>query len=349
MRPRSGGKCRRAQGLPRVLTQPRTQYMSRVTEFETHRFSGEAPGPKLLVLGAVHGNETCGTRAIEQVLQDLESGALKLLSGELTLVPVTNPKAYDLGQRGVDRNLNRLLRHKPDPQDNEDEVANLLVPLLDEHEVLLDLHSFHTPGDPFALLGPEDNDGTLEPFTHQAAETDLILHLGPKRFVEGWMGVYEAGVAARKASARPSPEHLLDTEFGVGTTEYFRTQGGYGVTYECGYHDEAAAPGRGLYAILQTLKLLGMIDGAPEPPPEDFQILKLVDVVDRLDEGDTLVREFNSFDPIKKGDKIGTRADGTEVLADRDGYIVFPNPAADVYAEWYYYAVESDRVLTVSK
>lgn len=320
-----------------------------MTEFEIHRFSADAPGPKLLVLGAVHGNETCGTRAIEQVLEALASGDLELRSGCLTLVPVTNPKAYDLQQRGVDRNLNRLLQHKPDPRDYEDEVANLLVPLLDEHEVLLDLHSFHTPGDPFALLGPEDNEGDLEPFAHQGPETDLVLHLGPKRFVEGWMSVYEAGVAARKASARPAPEHLLSTDFGVGTTEYIRTKGGYGVTYECGYHEEAEAPARGLYAIMQSLKLLGMIEGRPDAPPEDVQILKLVDVVDRLDEADTLVRAFNSFDPMKRGDKIGTRADGTEVLADRDGYIVFPNPHADVYAEWYYYAVESDRRLDVGK
>ena len=38
-------------------------------------------GPRLLVLGAVHGNETCGPRAIEKVLADFDVEKLKLLRG----------------------------------------------------------------------------------------------------------------------------------------------------------------------------------------------------------------------------------------------------------------------------
>ncbi|XLM20406.1 succinylglutamate desuccinylase/aspartoacylase family protein, partial [Chromobacterium piscinae] len=62
--------------------------------------------------------------------------------GRLTLVPVANPLAYRLGQRGGERNLNRNLAPNPSPQDYEDHVANWLCPLLAEHDVLLDLHSF---------------------------------------------------------------------------------------------------------------------------------------------------------------------------------------------------------------
>ena len=315
------------------------------SKLESFRFQGDAPGPKLIVLGAVHGNETCGTKAIQSILEELKSGTLQIKSGTLTLVPVTNSEAYAQNRRGKDRNLNRLLGPKPEPQDYEDTVANALCPLLRDHDVLLDLHSFHTPGDPFALIGPTNNRGDLEPFEYQTQEAQLALHLGPKRFVEGWMSVYEAGVQQRRDSQQPSPEHLLSTDYGIGTTEYMRSQGGYAVTYECGYHDEAEAPKRGRYAIQQTLKLLGLIDGLPDAPPKDVELLKLVDVVDRFDEGDELVQSFQSFDPLQKGDKIGTRADGTEVFAERDGFIVFPNPTAEPYAEWYYFAVESDREL----
>ena len=313
------------------------------TQFQSFRFRGDASGPKLIVLGAVHGNETCGTEAIRAVLEELRSGVLKIKAGTVTFVPVTNPKAYDLRQRAVDRNLNRLLSPKTKPRDYEDTVANALCPLLREHDVLLDLHSFHTPGEPFALIGPENNQGPLEPFTRQAQETKLALHLGAKRFVEGWMEVYENGVRQRKASGQPSPEHLLSTDFGIGTTEYMRSHGGYGVTYECGQHDEAEAPQRAKHAIDQTLKLLGLIEGVPVPPPTDIELLKLVDVVDRLDEADRLIRDFNSFDRLRKGDKIGTRSTGVEAVAKTDGSIVFPNPAASVYAEWYYFAVRSSR------
>ncbi|MBM4225484.1 MAG: succinylglutamate desuccinylase, partial [Gammaproteobacteria bacterium] len=67
---------------------------------------GLAPGPRLLVLGAVHGNETCGTRAIERVLGGFERGARDLLRGSVTFVPITNPLAYRRGTRSGDRNLN---------------------------------------------------------------------------------------------------------------------------------------------------------------------------------------------------------------------------------------------------
>ncbi len=313
------------------------------TVLQSFTFRGDAHGPRLIVLGAVHGNETCGTEAIRAVLEELHRGAVKIKAGTLTLVPVTNPKAYDQRRRAVDRNLNRLLSPKAEPQDYEDTVANALCPLLREHDVLLDLHSFHTPGDPFALIGPENNQGNLEPFAHQEQETKLALHLGATRFVEGWMTVYENGVRQRKASNQPSPAHLLSTDYGIGTTEYMRSQGGYGITYECGQHDDAEAPRRAKYAIEQTLKLLGLIDGVPAPPPEYIELLKLVDVVDRLDERDTLVRNFNSFDRLQRGEKIGTRGLSAEVCAETDGCIVFPNPGARIYAEWYYFAVESDR------
>ena len=64
-----------------------------------HGITALAPGPRLLVLGAVHGNETCGSRAIERVLAEFDSGAIALQSGSVTFVPITNPLAYRNKQR----------------------------------------------------------------------------------------------------------------------------------------------------------------------------------------------------------------------------------------------------------
>ena len=130
-----------------------------------HRYAGLAPGPRLIVLGAVHGNEVCGAQAIARLIDELDNGKLRIERGTLTLVPIVNPLAHALGRRQGDRNLNRNLRPVAQPQDFEDRIANVLCPLLAEHEVLLDLHSFHTAGEPFAMLGPEDNAGKIEPFT----------------------------------------------------------------------------------------------------------------------------------------------------------------------------------------
>ncbi|MCA3176279.1 MAG: succinylglutamate desuccinylase/aspartoacylase family protein, partial [Burkholderiales bacterium] len=54
-----------------------------------HQVLGLAPGPQVLVLGAVHGNEICGTRAIERVLREIDDGSLKIERGSVTFIPVT--------------------------------------------------------------------------------------------------------------------------------------------------------------------------------------------------------------------------------------------------------------------
>ena len=67
-------------------------------------------GPRLVILGAVHGNETCGTAAIRRFAGELAAGEYTITRGTLTLVPVANPVAFALGRREGDRNLNRDFR-----------------------------------------------------------------------------------------------------------------------------------------------------------------------------------------------------------------------------------------------
>jgi len=313
-----------------------------------HGFKALAPGPRLLVLGAVHGNETCGTRAIERVLAEFDSGALVLQSGSVTFVPITNPLAYLKKQRMGDRNLNRNLYPNTQPQDYEDRIANVLCPLLAEHDVLLDLHSFHTVGEPFVMVGPKNNTGDLEPFAYAEQEQALALRVGPRRIVEGWLETYATGVKRRMERTLPGERAQLlstDPRYGVGTTEYMRTQGGYGITLECGQHDDPKAPDVGWHAIRQTLAHLKMVDSSAPAAIAGVQLLRLDEVVDKFHVGDQFSRAWASYDPVHKGDVIGTRHDGTTVLAPRDGYIVFPNPAAVAGNEWFYFAQASTRDL----
>lgn len=315
------------------------------TTLRVHQYAGLQPGPRLIILGAVHGNEVCGTRAIERLIAEIDSAALRIERGTLTLVPITNPLAYQRQQRQGDRNLNRNLRPNAEPQDFEDHIANALCPLLDAHEVLLDLHSFHTGGQPFVMLGPRDNAGALEPFAHAAEEARLAAHLGVNRVVEGWLDTYALGVARRRERHPDANPLLLDPAYGVGTTEYMRSRGGYGVTLECGQHEEANAPAVAYHAIRQTLALLGLVEAAPAAPPQDFEVLRLEDVIDLENPGDTFVREWRSFDPLKAGELIGHRHDGSAVRAEQDGFIVFPNPRALPGNEWFYFARRSARRL----
>ena len=315
-------------------------------QLRIHQFRSLRPGPKLIVLGAVHGTEFCGTRGIERVLRELDSGALKIVRGTVTFVPVTNPLAYQKGERNGERNLNRNLRPSDTPQDFEDRIANQLCPMLAQHDVLLDLHSFQAPAQPFAMLGPQNNAGTLEPFTRAAEEEALVRCLGPKRIVEGWLSAFAMGVQERLARTQPNERaQLLSTDplYGVGTTEYMRTQGGYSITLECGQHNDPQAPEVAYRAIRNTLAHLGLVDGPAPALNTDVELLRLTQVVDRFHADDAFSREWSSFDAVAAGSCIAVRHDGTPVVAQEDGYIVFPNPRAPAGNEWFYLAQRSAR------
>jgi len=303
------------------------------------------PGTRLVVLGAVHGDETCGTRAIERVVAELDAATLTLVKGRVTFVPVTNPLAYAGKRRAGDRNLNRKLQPTPDPREYEDHVANWLCPLLAKHEVLLDLHSFRAPGVPFVFIGPRDNGGPLEPFAQAASEEALALRLGVDRVVDGWLATYAAGTARRNelAAAHPGAVLDLDPAFGIGTTEYMRSVGGYAVTLECGQHEDPRAVEVAYRAIVNTLAHLRLIDAADPAPAAHVDALSLCEVVDKTDAADAFARPWQGFDRVAAGERIGTRADGTAIEAPFDGVIVFPNASALAGQEWFYLARESIR------
>jgi len=310
--------------------------------FQSVSFSGMAAGARLVVLGAVHGNETCGTRAIRRVIGEIESGQLALVAGSVTFVPVTNPLAYVRQQRMGDRNLNRNLVPTDDPVEFEDRIANWLCPLLAQHDALLDLHSFHTAGQPFVMLGPQDNQGSLEPFSRSAEETALALRLGVHRFVDGWLDTYATGVARRLAAGVSARE--ADVSYGVGTTEFMRAQGGIALTLECGQHDDPAAPDVAYRAILNMLAHLQLSPASQPETVTETEALRLYEVIDRAHADDQFASAWSSFDPVSQGELIGTRHNGSPVVADSAGYIVFPNPKAQVGQEWFYLAKPSKRV-----
>lgn len=293
-----------------------------------HTWAALAPGPSLVVLGAVHGNEVCGAHAIVRAIDDLTHGRLRLLRGRLTLVPVANPLAFAQATREGERNLNRRFLPQPDPQDYEDRITHQLAPLLAQHEVLLDLHSFHTPGDPFAMVGPRNNSGAREPFARAAEEMALARALGAQQVVEGWLEVYDRAAGLRG--------ELPDDE-GIGTNEYMRSQGGYAVTIECGQHEDPEAidvATRAIHGALAHLELAHV----PAPPRFAGPAARLKDVVLRESPADRLAQDWHSFDAVQAGDVIAHRADGTPVAAPYDGCVLFPHPEAEVGQELFYLA-----------
>jgi predicted deacylase len=305
---------------------------------ESVRFHGLDAGPKLLVLGAVHGNETCGPNAIARAIAECRSGTLNIRRGEVTFVPVANAKAHRQNTREGDRNLNRDLRERPQPADNEDRIGNRLCALLREHDVLLDIHSFTAPGEPFVFFGPEDNAGTLEPFRHARAEVAFAACLGAAVLIHGWLDIHVRLIAARERLNLP---RLSVTE-GFGTTEYMRFTGGYGVTLECGRHDDPASVEVGHAAIHNALAHLGLIDAAQPAVPRPA-VIHMAEMILCEQTGDRLEGTWRTGDRIAAGQIIARNADGTAVPCPHDAFAIFPNANAKPGESICYLGLPSSR------
>ena len=316
---------------------PSVQLAEVATPIEAVSFAGLQPGPKLLVTGAVHGNEICGPLAISRVIADCRSGKLAIRRGQVTFVPIVNMKAYRANTREGDRNLNRNLRERAKPSDNEDHVGNVLCKLLREHEVLLDIHSFRSRGAAFVFVGPEDNSGEIEPFRLSKQESEFALRLGPKIIMHGWMPTYTRSALERRRRGGEG-----DPAEGVGTTEFMRSVGGYGVTLECGQHSDPTAIDVAYNAILNALGHLGLIDARPAAAKVE-KAIEIVDAVLCDSTGDRLARDFVTGDAVSSGETIAIRADGVRLTAPSDGFVVFPNRNLRPMEEMYYFGVRSKR------
>jgi len=76
---------------------------------EVHRFFSRGPGPRVLLLGGVHGDEKAGVLALERLAAEFASGRLSLARGQLTIAPRVNAEAVARGVHFVDENLNRIV------------------------------------------------------------------------------------------------------------------------------------------------------------------------------------------------------------------------------------------------
>lgn len=279
------------------------------------RFDALQPGPHLIVLGGVHGNELCGTQAVERLIQNLENQTLTLTRGRLTCVPLANPKARELGQRKYQRDLNRALYVKDNPQAYEDFINPILCDILSQADALIDLHSYASQGGAFSFMG-----------VSSAAEIDFCRHLSVQDFVYGW------GDAFAKTTA--DPRECL------GTVDVARKHGAMATTVECGHHHNADAADVGYDVLVAGLAYLEMID-APKAAPQQQRFVCMQSVY-KQERAGQLVKPWQHYDAVKSGEVIARYNDGEEITAPEDGFLVLPKLHAAVGDEWFYFGVATD-------
>jgi predicted deacylase len=125
-----------------------------------HRLDATAPGPHVLLTALVHGNEPCGAIALDRLL----ASGFRPSRGRVTIAFV-NVDAYakftpsdPRASRWVDEDLNRvwspaILEQRP-ARSADVARAVELIPIVQDADVLLDLHSTQHPNEPLIIAGP---------------------------------------------------------------------------------------------------------------------------------------------------------------------------------------------------
>lgn len=158
-----------------------------------------------MILGSIHGNEKCGTIAIDDAIKNFQNGKWKLKKGKITFIPRANREAYDADVRQIDYNLNRIFGAR-EILSTEHAVAKNLEKYIENADFVVDLHSVHSGDTPFVFLDSDDKNAK-----------NFCENLSLPCIMTGWNEIY-------------ADQHEKDT------ISFAISRGVQGVTIECGSH-----------------------------------------------------------------------------------------------------------------
>lgn len=276
----------------------------------------------LVVIGAMHGNEPAGVKAID------------LMAKMLEVEPVTNPdfayrgmmigiignlKAYERGERFIDKDLNRqwtdenvqMIRATGIEQlDNEKreikEILNLLQEEIDTYKpeeiVVLDLHTTSSYGGIFSIPSHDPRSLEIAVELHAPVVTGML---------EGIKG---------------TSLHFFNTQnMGVDTRA---------VVFESGQHMEPLSVNRAIAAITNCMRTIGSVDPGSVENRHDRILVdysrdlpKVTRLIGRHatypQDQFKMMPDYNNFQKVSKGEVLATDISGS-IVAHADGRILMP-------------------------
>ena len=216
-------------------------------------FESNIPGPTVAITALIHGNEYAGAVALDRLAKALDGvsmGRLYLCFAHHEAYGQYDPER-PLASRYLQRDMNRVW--DDDLAQNGDASweagrARELLPIIEECDFLLDLHTMVRPGPPLAIIGPA------------ARHRDLAMAMG----MPDWLVIDPGHASGRRL------------------TDYrrFRDDNQYAsaILLECGGHQETSsikAAEHACWRFLNALHLADLPKGmAPEEPTTAQQLVR---------------------------------------------------------------------------
>ncbi len=272
------------------------------------QYSGHSEGPILIFTAAIHGNETAGVLALQEVFRILETkqpsinGSIVGLAGNLG--------ALEREVRQIDRDLNRIwLTEESYPEISEfnerDEIVDTLNAILSSQQdevYFFDLHSLSSESTPFVMLSDTLRNRELAHLVGVPIILGLMEHLeGMLIDITSRLGfqtlLFQGGRSGKQETV---VNHMgliwkvLEAKCSLDTS----------MVPEC-------------HESIEQLNSFG-----PTPyEPEFYEISNSY----RIQKGTDFKMKpgYMNFQPVKKGEVLGS-TDGVDVKAPRSGRIFMP-------------------------
>ncbi len=277
------------------------------------RIRGPRPGPTLIGVGGLHGNEPAGVLALKSVLEDLGTRQAQV-SGEFVALS-GNRAALAKDRRFLSRDLNRLwtpnriraLQETSSFAHVEDEELSQLHEVA--HEVigeargpvhLLDLHTASGPAEPFTSIVDSHTNRKF------ALSITVSLVLGLGELVEGTLLGYLANRGISGVVFEGGQHHHPGTLASLRAALWLGLSGA-GVIQDVAFPEVTWARKRLIAATNGLPPVLELRYRHPVSPDDDFQMLP----------------GFRSFQPIVPGQVLARDRNG-DVLSPEGGRLLLP-------------------------
>jgi succinylglutamate desuccinylase len=284
------------------------------------RYEGVDPGPLLICIGSIHGNEPAGLLAIQEVfrLLDIETGFNPGFRYHGSFVGIRgNLKAIEKGQRFIVRDLNRML-HKEEmdritrtPEElwsTEDRECFELIHTIEEEKLkhkpaaslILDLHTTTADGGMFTIAADDLMSRTLAKGLHAPV-------------IQGFA------------------EKLNGT-----SVSYFNRpkEDAFCIVFEGGQHDDPESVYRIAAAIVNCMRTIGSVDSRDVDLRHDGMLMRMSEGLPkvtkliyhyRIADGEQFVMNpgYKNFQPVKAGEIVAQNDTG-HVILPVDGLMLMP-------------------------
>lgn len=298
------------------------QEVSELPERIIGRYTGTEPGPLLICLGGVHGNEPAGIQALELIFRMLEveptanpqftfRGRMIGIRGNLQAI--ARKERYlerDLNRMWTDENIHRVRSVPVTALNAEDRELRELIDLIEEEVntyptdrfILLDLHTTTASGGIFSVV-------TDDP---ESVRIAVELHAPViKGMLEGIHGT--------------SLHYFNNRHFEPETVA---------VAFESGQHIDPLSVNRAIAAVTNCLRTIGCVREEDVENRHDELLIeysknlpKVAELImsHPIEPGDRfrMAPDYENFQQVEKGEVLAFDKDGP-ILAEDDGCILMP-------------------------